>query len=155
MNSAKNGVNNRLPPVLLTLVLLGLGYCSGCAHLATSAQSHELTIADVKRLTAHVSTRDGAGQKIEFSGITTAVDPLVGFAIVQDATAGIRIAPRVTPEVSLIGHRVVVRGQLSGDGQSGALSDTTIQDMGPGKMPEPLLLDQPNRPGTQVKQLGR
>ena len=115
------------------VVILGL---TGCARSQLDTKHTAITIAQVKRLSE--GQRNWRG--VTFEGVVTLVDPPFGFIVVQDNTAGIRVKPRVFLDAKLTGHRVEIQGGTSPDGETDAIVDASVRDLGMAALPKPIRL---------------
>ena len=119
---------------LVTCVaILGL---TGCVRSQLDTKHTAITIAQVKRLSE--GQRNWRG--VTFEGVVTLVDAPFGFIVVQDNTAGIRVKPRAFPDAKLTGHRVEIQGGTSPDGETDAIVDASVRDLGMAALPKPIRL---------------
>ena len=137
-------------PVLLAIIAINVFWCTGCAE-AGSAGKNAPTIFEVKHPARQLySSGEPSSVTVQFSGIVTAADPLFGYLIVQDKTDGIRVNTTLAAEALLLGHKVDVRGSLAGSGQSSAVTDASIHDLGLGRTPDSVELSAGTRANTSL-----
>ncbi len=115
---------------LTTFVVLCLCSCNSL----TPDQSAP-TIAEIKS----AFHGDHAG-RVTFRGVVTVENPNFGMIVVQDQTAGIRVELTHFIDDSITGHKVEVSGSLPSGSGTDSISDATVRDLGPGTMPEPVLI---------------
>jgi len=112
---------------------------AGCRAGPRGAEQSGRTIAEIKSSFSGDEARQAQFQGVvHFQGVVTVVDTHFGFFVVQDETAGIVVQPARALETSILGHRVEVSGATPMGVGTDTISDATVRDLGPAKLPAPL-----------------
>ncbi len=109
-------------PALLLAALLQFG----CARARRRGDQSEITIAQARELCGGRTPV----QNVRFRGVLTLVDPVFGFVIVEDATAGIRVRTSAFVANSWIGHQVQIDGSAAVGADVDSITDATVEDLG-------------------------
>ncbi|HEY3937299.1 MAG TPA: response regulator [Bryobacteraceae bacterium] len=76
-------------------------------------------------------------KEVRFQGVVTLVQSTLGFIVVQDDTAGIRIKPALYIASDRVSHRVEVAGETS---DTDSVMDASVRDLGLATLPVPRRL---------------
>ena len=139
---------SRRTKLVCVLSVAGLLCSLACRHSTVSTTSH-VTVADVGKLGRQLDTH--ASPNVEVRGIVTLVDSLFGYLVLQDDSGAMRVSSSLVTDASILGHKVLVRGHLAGEGTSGFIAGAAIEDLGSGPTPAPVLLSKVGQPGLNYR----
>ena len=116
-------------------ILLLVLWAESCGSGRQSGGQSAVPIAEIKS-----SFYEERSSQVRFRGVVTVVNPIFGFFVVQDQSAGIRVQGAHFVESSLKGHKVEVSGTPATGSATGTISDATVRDLGIADLPKPLEL---------------
>ena len=90
-------------------------------------------VVAVKR---HVA-RGAAAQTVRARGTVTLIDPIFEYFVLQDETGGMRVRPAAALDDTMLGHKVEVEGQTTGENEADVIAGAKVTDLGPGVHPDP------------------